>query len=165
MITQDELKAILEYSTETGDFKWKIPRKGSKGQHIPAGTLTNKGYKDVCINGKKYGLHRLAFLYMLGYMPTAVDHINGVKSDNRWANLRPATVRENSFNYKGGDSISKYRNVYYDPRGNKKWFVRITTSEGVKMNLGYFMTAEEANEVASEAREKHHGEYYWSGGD
>jgi hypothetical protein len=161
MLTQHELKNILEYNPETGSFIWIKHIKGTKGLHSEAGTLSYNGYRDVCIKGKKYGLHRLAFLYMTGHIPDNVDHINCIKHDNRWCNLRPATVRENSFNYKGTGSKSNYKNVYYDPRSRKKWFVRITDSEGNKISLGYFQTPEEANDVAKAARLKHHGQFNW----
>ncbi len=161
MITQQELESLLNYDPDTGTFIWIKSIKGTKGIFSEAGTITSRGYRDVCINGKKYGLHRLAFLYMTGDIPPTIDHINGIKDDNRWCNLRPSSVRENSFNYKGTGSKSKYKNVYYDPRGKKKWFVRITDSEGFKISLGYFETPEEANEVACVAREKYHGEFNW----
>lgn len=159
-ITQDELKELLDYDIETGIFTWKVSVKGTKGKGKPAGTTTAKGYVDVCIKSKKYGLHRLAFLYMTGMVPDNVDHKNGNKADNSWANLRPATVRENAFNYKGWGTKSGYKNVYFDKRGNKQWWSRIIGKNGERIDLGYFHTPEEANEAAVAARKLHHGEFY-----
>lgn len=160
-MNQLQLKTLLHYNPETGNFTWIAKRKGSKGINKPAGTLTNKGYIDICIDGVKYGAHRLAFLYMLNDCPLFVDHIDTVKSNNVWSNLRPASLRENAFNFKGGENQSKFRNVYYDPRGKKKWFVRITDITGAKISLGYYDTPEEANEVATKARKEHHGDFYY----
>lgn len=158
---KNRIKECLEYNPDTGEFFWKISKKGSSGKGSNPGTLTKKGYVDVCIDGRKYGLHRIAFVLMDKELPENVDHKNGIKSDNRWCNLRPASVRENSFNYKGTGSLSKYKNVYFDPRGKKKWFVRVTDLSGKKISCGYFFTAEEANEEAKKQRKILHGDFYF----
>jgi hypothetical protein len=63
------------------------------------GTYDGNGYLDTRIGGKTYKLHRLAFLYMEGeFPPDQVDHINTVRSDNRWVNLRKYTQLENMNN-------------------------------------------------------------------
>ena len=157
---KDIINERLEYNPDTGVFINKTKRKGTKGIGKPAGTLTKKGYVDVFICGKKHGLHRIAFLIMTGSIPDNVDHINGVKSDNRWCNLRAATIRENAFNYNGRKSKSNLKGVYYDGRGNKKWTARVTTKEGVIKSFGYFYTAEEAHKVADLQRKREHGEFY-----
>lgn len=161
MLTQEYVKELFNYNEETGEFVWKVSRKGSKGKGKIAGTLTHKGYMDVCIEGKKYGLHRIAFLWKMGNMPRCVDHINGIKSDNSWKNLRPATYSENGYNYKGTGSSTGYRNVYFDPRGRSKYFVSLVVN-GSRKNIGYFMTPEEANNAAIEARKELHGEFAWN---
>lgn len=149
------VKELLDYNECTGKFYWKKSVKGSKGIGKEAGTLTRKGYVDVCIKGKKYGLHRLAFLLKTGCIPKCVDHINGIKNDNRWCNLREATYNQNGYNYKGTGSKTGYKNVYYDSRGNKKFFV-IVVSDGKKIRGGYFSTPEEAREKAIELRTLYH---------
>lgn len=160
----EDFNNLLSYDKETGIFTWKVKRKGTSGFGKEAGTITTKGYRDVCINGKKYGLHRVAFIMMGFEIPENVDHINGCKSDNRWDNLRSASVRQNAFNYKGTGSLSGYKNVYYDPRGVKKpWFSVVTDAFGKKIRLGYFETPEAANEVASLKRKELHGEFYFKG--
>lgn len=157
-ITRNQLKNILAYDPNTGVFTWNIGVKGSKGKGKEAGTITTKGYRDVCIYGRKYGLHRLAFLFMLGEVPTCVDHINGIKSDNRWNNLRPATYSQNGYNYKGTGTKTGFKNVYYDPRGNKKFMVAIVV-DGKRKSLGYYHTADEAAIIAKQARNKYHGAF------
>jgi hypothetical protein len=159
-MNQETVKALFTYNPDTGVFTWNVSVKGSKGKGKQAGTVTHKGYVDVCVSGKKYGLHRLAFLWMTGSIPSNVDHINGVKSDNRWCNLRSATIRENSFNCEKRNAVSGYRNVYFDKRGIKKWFVAVFDKHGKRHHFGYFMTPEEANEVAEKARKELHGEFF-----
>lgn len=156
----DHIKDYLTYNESTGEFVWKISVKGTRGIGKQAGTLTNKGYMDVCIRGKKYGLHRVAFYFKIGKMPSNVDHINGIKSDNRWCNLRPASIRENAFNTNKRSPKSGFKNVYYDKRGVKKWFVVVFDSQGKKQHLGYFLTPEEANTIAVKARKEFHGDFY-----
>jgi len=158
MITQELVKKLFDYNPETGDFIWKISRKGSLGIGKKAGTKTHKGYVDVCISGKKYGLHRIAFLYMNGEIPLCVDHINGDKSDNRWNNLRPANYSQNGYNYKGRGTISGFKNVYIDKRYPENFFVQLIIN-GKQERIGTYKTAEEANLVAIEMRKKTQGEF------
>ena len=161
MITQEQVRELFDYNPETGIFTWKVSRKGSKGKGKPAGTETHKGYVDVCIDGKKYGLHRLAFLYMVGKVPGCVDHKNTIKSDNRWENLREATYETNSYNYGGRQSHTGVRNVYYDPRGKSKYFVYLKVA-GKGKHYGFFERLEDAARVAEAARKERHGEYFWN---
>lgn len=158
-LSYEKANYLLNYDEESGIFTWKVPVKGTKGKGKQAGTLTHKGYVDVCIEGVKYGLHRVAFLLKTGNVPLCVDHVNCIKSDNRWVNLRPANYSENGYNSKGAGSSTGYKNVYYDPRGNKKYFVVIVVA-GKRMSLGYHNTPEEADKVAKKARKEHHKEFY-----
>lgn len=104
MITQEQLKQILDYCPETGVFTWKYRgRSQFKSQHgftwfnnNVAGTSpkpNSSGYVAVSttINGvrRTYPVHRLAWLYVYGEMPSGmIDHINHQRSDNRIENLR-----------------------------------------------------------------------------
>lgn len=162
-ITQEALKNTVNYDPLSGIFTWKIRKRGSKGIGKELGTVAWNGYRDVCILGRKYGLHRLAFLFMTGAIPTSVDHINGVKDDNRWNNLRAATVRQNSFNYKGRNAKSGYKNVYWDKRGKSNWFVVVTGPTGEKHGWRYFNNVDEANEYAITLRTELHGEFLFKG--
>ena len=95
MLTQERLLEVLRYSKSTGLFTWRTSNR--KGEL--AGTTTSNGYIRIGIEGKQYKAHRLAFLYVTGKWPEhEVDHINGVKSDNRWTNLRDVSVSTNQHN-------------------------------------------------------------------
>lgn len=153
-----EFSDYLDYNPESGVFLWKVSRKGTKGKGKEAGTKTNKGYVDVCLFGKKFGLHRIAFSLMGEEIPDYVDHVNGIKSDNRWTNLRPATVNQNAYNMKERGARSGYRNVYYDPRGKKNYHVCMKINSN-RIHGGYFSTAEEANKVAIEMRKQYQKEF------
>lgn len=74
------------------------------GSRAKAGSVAghsdrSRGYVDIRIDAKKYKAHRLAWLYVHGRWPEKlIDHINGVKTDNRLINLREASAAENAMN-------------------------------------------------------------------
>lgn len=132
MITQKRLKELLHYDPETGLFTWKVSRGGVKAGSI-TGCYGCHGYLRISIDGKRYLSHRLAFLYIDGaFPPEQVDHINEVKDDNRWCNLRHATHGQNQKNQK---SINGYS---FDP-GAGKYRANTRISGRIK-HLGLFRT-------------------------
>lgn len=91
-LTQEQLKAALNYNPETGVFTWK-KSYGQRPAGAEAGFEVRKKDKlvgvYVSINASMYAVHHLAILWATGRMPTeAVTHVNGDKSDNRIVNLR-----------------------------------------------------------------------------
>lgn len=156
-LTQAHLKELLYYDPETGVFTWRAPR-GRAAVGSRAGTRGN-GYVRVRIEGVFYAAHRLAFLYVTGaFPPDCVDHVNRDRSDNRWANLRQATRRENAGN-KGiqRNNTSGHRGVSWFERSGK-WRAR-GVSSGRQIHLGLFDSIEEAATVAQAWREESFGEY------
>jgi len=104
------VKKRLKYDPETGVFIWK-PRAGDKWWNANfageiAGTINNKGYRRIMIDGKPYMVARLAWLYVHGEWPkNEIDHINRVKDDDRLANLRDVTHTENSNNRSSNNGL------------------------------------------------------------
>lgn len=99
MITQERLKSLLHYEPTTGIFTWKVKPRHQTLRIGEALTSTfDTGYSRVKLDQKTYRLHRLAFLYMTGSIPDEIDHINRIKTDNRWCNLREASRHENMSN-------------------------------------------------------------------
>ena len=96
MITQDELKDLLHYNKETGDFTWIKP--DTEAKIGVAGCYCN-GYVVISIDGEAYYAHRLAWFYVYGVWPQIqIDHVNHIKDDNRLINLREATILDNQRN-------------------------------------------------------------------
>lgn len=98
VLSQEFLKENFIYDENSG-LLHRIHQKGS----MPAGsacgyTSVVTGYVYLKIDQKIYLAHRLIFIYMDGFAPEEVDHINHVKSDNRWINLRGVNNSINSKN-------------------------------------------------------------------
>ncbi|CAN0430291.1 unnamed protein product, partial [Discosporangium mesarthrocarpum] len=91
-ITIDDLKSLLRYDPETGDFIRLTTvngfKAGSKAGALRTTPTSNTSYIMVGIKNTSYHAHRLAWFYMTGEWPDQVDHINGDGTDNSWANLR-----------------------------------------------------------------------------
>jgi hypothetical protein len=142
-ITHQELLKILSYNPETGVFI-RIARTSSRiNIGDIAGTKHHKGYIHIRVNGKKHSAHRLAWFYMYGIWPLAqIDHINGVRDDNRLSNLREATNAQNSQNQKAINS-SKLLGAHWHKR-DCVWQAKII-KDGKHYYLGSFPTAELAH--------------------
>lgn len=155
-MNQQLLKELLAYDQETGNFYWVVKRRGASKQNI-AGTVTRIGYRQIMINGKHYLAHRLAWLYVYGEMSDlSIDHINGIKSDNRIVNLRKATAIENQHNYTKPNKNNKANllGAFYSET-NKYWFSRICIN-GKKKWLGVFKTPDDAHNAYIKAKREMH---------
>ena len=169
-LTQKFLKEALDYNPDTGIFTWKIrPLSHFKNAHgmntfnskqaNKATGAKNYGYLVIRINNVLYRAHRLAWLYVYGYMPVnQIDHINNIRDDNRIINLREATNGENCQNLKTVCKNNKSAGLLgaYRDKGCKKFKARITINGNIKP-LGKFDTAQEAHEAYIEAKRELHG--------
>lgn len=157
-ITQERLKYLLHYDTETGIFTRRVDVGRNAKEGAVVGCPNDKGYLRVVLDGRLYALHRLAVLYVDGFVPDGdVDHANGDKSDNRWVNLRACTRSQNLANKNvqtnnscGLKGASKDR--------NGKWRAQIS-KDNKKIFLGLFDTPQEAHEAYILAANQYHGEY------
>lgn len=88
----------LIYNPESGVLTWKIQTGNAHpGNH--AGSPTKAGYIAIGISGRKYLAHRIAWLLAYGHWPVEhIDHINGIRTDNRISNLRAVTQAQNNLN-------------------------------------------------------------------
>ena len=158
-LTQEYLRSLLEYDPKKGLFRWKI-RRSANSKRGWFGDVANHhtGYYYLSLDGRLWGLHRLAFLYVGGYIPEYVDHINNRRCDNSWENLRATDRAGNNRNASlRVDNKSGIKGVSWRNR-NCKWVVQISLNSKVRY-LGLYDDLELAELVAQEAREKYHGEF------
>lgn len=157
MITQERLKELFDYSPGTGEFTRKVSRGNQRAGSI-AGSLRKDDYICIWVDGKPYYAHQLAFLYMEGYLPEEVDHINRIRSDNRWVNLKDSSHQENSRN-KAAKSKSGYIGVSWNKQ-RQKWQVQLRDTNKKKVFGGYFeyQNLESAIDKINKLRLQFHGE-------
>ena len=143
LITQDRLKSLLAYSHDSGEFRWRIKRPRCTLGCV-AGTPSYHGYIVIKLDGVSYKAHRLAWLYETGVWPIAeIDHINRVRNDNRFSNLRLATRFSNCQNrVKPENAHSKHIGVSRSFNG-KRWRAYIDFN-GKRRTLGVFDTETQA---------------------
>ena len=119
------------------------------------------GYYRVALRGKEYKAHRVIWIMCYNEDPKKfhIDHINGIKNDNRISNLRKATSQENSRNHTrlSSHNTTGYRGIY---KGNTEgsWVVRLQLNCKLT-TVGTFYSLEEAIEARRNAVEKHYGEF------
>lgn len=179
LVTPAEVQELLEYDPVSGVFEWQ-PRPlrfctAGTGRYTqernksvfdanyagkPALTAHNpNGYLRGNLFGRSLLAHRAAFACMLGRWPVGqVDHINGVRDDNRWLNLREATNQQNQWNSSSAKgSSSRYVGVAWDAKSGK-WAAYICP-ENKKVHLGYFDCELEAAKARDKAAREMFGEY------
>ena len=157
MITQKRLLELVEYTGSTGKFKWKtITGKGSYILKKSGTELHGYGkiYKQTFIDGRRYRLHQLAWLYTFGYIPNMIDHIDGDGCNNSIDNLREVESIQNQRNMKrASNNTSGTTGVYWD-RARNKWEASIHI-RGTKKFLGRFDSKEDAIKCRKEGELKH----------
>jgi hypothetical protein len=150
------LKELLNYDKDSGCFYWKQ----NQGRRIKAGDIAgcihHNGYIVICINKKQYQAHRLAWLYIYKEFPkSSIDHINGIRSDNKISNLREATQSENCQNLKKSRGSSGFLGVSIDSQRRNRWKASIKLY-GKTTHLGWYKTPQEAHQAYIEAKRKMH---------
>lgn len=142
MITQEKLKELFDYR-EDGFLVRKYMANGRALADEEVGNDSGKGYYQTKIEGKRYLVHRLIFLFHHGFLPTFIDHIDGNRSNNRIENLRPATKEQNGQNMgKRKGTSTQFKGVSF-AKGKGKWVAYI--SHNCKLiYLGIFSSPETA---------------------
>lgn len=155
MLTQTRLKELLSYDQASGVFT-RAKQQGGKTIGSVAGSKDGKGYIQITIDKNRYLAHRLAWLYIYGKFPNEeIDHINRNRVDNRICNLRVATRLENQQNHSvRKDNKSGVVGVSWH-KASGKWRAQINFG-GRKIDLGIFLTVEEACTARAEAKAKYH---------
>lgn len=109
-----------------------------------AGSIDSNGRRKIRIASGYYYSSRLACFYMTGEWPKEqMDHINKIRDDDRWENLRQATQSQNSYNRKWAEAGGEWRGIF--PCGNQ---FRVDIGG---QYLGLYKTFEEASRVRDQA--------------
>ena len=113
----------LDYDPDTGIFRWKIDVPARVRAGDIAGTINDQGYRLIKVAQRRYKASRIAWLLMRGVWPVKMlDHINRVRDDDRWVNLREVTPVENNMNRK---LVPKHGALNVHPHAQSgRWRVR-----------------------------------------
>ena len=139
----ERLKALFYY--KDGNLYNKVSR-GSARKDTLAGYVAEDGYRRVCVDGKYFYIHRLAWiLYTNKEIPEDlfIDHIDGNRVNNDINNLRLASSLENQYNkFRQKNGTSGYKGVWFDSKKNC-WKASIRLKEK-RLYIGQFDTELEA---------------------
>lgn len=149
------LRQDLRYDPETGKFTWLMNTHNARTD-AEAGHLLKSRYVSIKYRRKSYYAHRLAWLYVHGRWPSeCVDHVNGIRDDNRICNLRECTNAENQQNLTSrGKGRSGLTGVIWN-KSSGKWEVRIRAA-GPQQYFGLFDDKHEAHQVYLKAKARLH---------
>lgn len=158
-----ELHSLLDLDEITGFLTRKAPWilkgkvRAEAGTRI--GSVNVMGYRVISINGKIYREHRIIFAMVHGRWPVhGIDHINGIKTDNRSENLREATQAQNGANRSIHSRINNtgFKGVYERYPGRFQAMIRIA---GKLKRIGTFDDAETAHYAYLSHALLAHGEF------
>jgi hypothetical protein len=154
-VTRVRLRALLDYNSKTGEFRWR-KRVGSIKPGDIAGTLV-QGYRKIEINGRSYPAHQLAWLYKKGkWCSQMIDHRDLDPSNNRWTNLRQATRSQNNANRRvSPNNVCGLKGV--SPHQGQ-WRTTIRKN-GRRYHLGKFATPQAAHAAYAKAARKLFGKF------
>lgn len=158
---------LVAYVPETGEIFWRTRSRewftteracsawNGRFAGKEAGTISRMGYSHLSVAGRFFQAHRLIWLLMTGSgAPAEIDHINGMKSDNRWSNLRAVSHAENGRNLAmAANNTSGVTGVGWNARFGK-WQARIRIA-GRSKSLGYFDSLEDAATARKSADERY----------
>ena len=127
-----ELNKYFEY--KDGKLFWKVSKKRIKvGTEVGNKALT--GYREFQCNGKRFYTHRFIWEMHYGKIPDGlqIDHINGIRDDNRIENLQLLTTKKNT--QRRNDSKGYYfiKNIIRPYHARKQF-------DGKQYNVGLFGT-------------------------
>lgn len=145
------LKNVYYDETSKSCLRMKVDRSSLKiGDEAGSLNISN-GYYEITINYNRYSVHRL-IMKMHGFCIKGkmVDHINGVRSDNRLSNLRLVDSATNQRN----------RKVNIGSKTGIAGVRRIELLNGTKTKINHYFEAEYYDELGKYFRKKFSIEKY-----
>lgn len=166
-LTKEYVRECFDYNPETGILYWKRrpiehfrTERGCRTFNTsrsgkPAGYKSKDGYLNLELDAIAYRLHILIWIWMNDEIPDEIDHINGIRDDNRYVNIRNVNRFENQRNAKRRkDNTSGVTGVIWHER-LQKYEVSIYYKKN-NMYLGVYADFDEAVAVRK-AAEKEYG--------
>lgn len=152
-LTNQTIENSIIYIKETG----LVRKIDSFGNLREVKTKDKNGYLFFNFNRKKYTVHRVVWFYENGEWPELlIDHINGIKTDNRIENLRLATISQNLQNQRKSHKDCKSGMLgVYQYKDSGKYFSTIMLN-GKSKYLGSYETPELAHEAYLKAKRELH---------
>lgn len=147
----------LKYDSESGVFTWIYKNKTHPDLYGKQAGSLRDGYVIIKLNGEAFRAHRIAWFMHFNEQPNLIDHINGIKNDNRICNLRNVSANENAKNH------GRKLNGSLLPCGVRmlnsgKFSARITVNKQVHY-LGSYDSPELAHDIYKAKRNELFGDY------
>lgn len=162
MFDSHPLRDVLSYNSETGHFTWLKDRYRAKAGSR-AGYRRPDGYWVVTVFGHSYRVGRLAWFFHYDNWPAAeIDHINGIRDDDRIANLRIATRSQNVANTRKKCSSRNLLKGVTLARCGNRYTAQIRIG-GKNTRLGTYDSEKEAHEAYLAAAQKEFGAFARAG--
>ena len=148
MTREEKCKLAIErgyfYNSETGLVYSRLNKLVK--------TINKEGYNMIAIRyknkTKNLCAHQFAWYCIYNEIVEEIDHINGIRNDNRICNLRAVTRSQNQWNRKTAKGYTWFKI-------NNKWRAQIYLNSK-KIHLGYYNTEQEARQAYLNAKEKYH---------
>ncbi|MCO7494705.1 HNH endonuclease signature motif containing protein [Stenotrophomonas maltophilia] len=152
-ITAQDVREKYDYNPDTGVFVFRAGKKAG----MVCGAVHPDGYLLIAVKNKCQRAHRMAWLYVHGEHPAGeIDHINGVRDDNRIENLRVTDRRGNMQNLHGPKKNSRCSSVGVSYRPKTGQYVARIQTVGGRLYLGCFRNELDASNAYQAAKKIHH---------
>lgn len=159
ILSAEIVRELFDYAPESGILT-RRPCAGTNWRFYPITRSRDgdRGYIKTTVNKRSYFVHRLVWAYVYGVWPALeIDHINRNPSDNRVENLRDVSRATNLLNRtlrakepkrlnetKRRHVLAGSGSVFMAKQARVKMFRARVQERGVRINLGYYMTPDEA---------------------
>lgn len=142
--TKEYFEQYLRLDHESGLMVWiDSPKKSKEDIGKVAGVIDVEGYCIINIGRSRHRAHRIVWVMMTSEQPDQIDHINGIRSDNRFENLRSVSNQQNARNQRlKENNTSGHAGVAWHKK-HSKWISYIRV-DGRMIYLGLFSEKENA---------------------
>lgn len=152
-VTAEMVRHKFHFDEALGRLRHRLPSRRAYVGRI-ASISARLGYRQVRLNKRLYSESRLIWLWVYGVLPkNEIDHINGIRDDNRIQNMRDATRAENVRN-----QGSRGPNLKGTSRRKNRWIAQIGANYK-RIHLGVFDTEREAHAAYCEAARALYGDF------